>query len=82
MVKNNLPSVRSNPIRAVGRLSVSAGHSVEKKFLTKFRANIWARLLQSVDEISSNDLSLKLEAGNTKGGSITVPLTSSLTGLD
>ncbi len=61
-MKNNLPSVRSNPIRVVGRLSVSAGHSVEKKFLTNFRAKIWARLLQSVDDISSNDLSLKLEA--------------------
>ena len=27
-------------------------------------------------------LSVKLQPGNTKGGSITVPLTSSLTGLD
>ena len=39
-----------------------------------------ATLAMSVSEVSN--LLTMLESGNTKGGSITVPLTSCLTGLD
>jgi hypothetical protein len=34
-----------------------------------------------IAKLSTKDKSLRLQAGNTKGGSITVPLTSCLTGL-
>jgi hypothetical protein len=46
----------------------------------KFSSRVWNTNWDSVVVHSLHYLMIK--AGNTKGGSITVPLTSSLTGLD
>ncbi len=68
--------LKNKKLEAIAFGSLGVGHRIAKQFDKSLGFHTQVRKMSCEGPLA------KLESGNTKGGSITVPLTSYLTGLD